>query len=232
MIRGVNKNLQYNEANGSHPFRLAIGVDNIPLIQESTCKDYLQDFLYSTKFDRKYEIYGFKAETVTPEYRKMFLESNTFQLFVIENNSSQSYKVNRRELQEIGENIIKGLEKFENVNNIENKVTLEFNTFISEKHPQANCMIVTLDKWYVQKSYRLSFIALMVREIKDNITDTFYRVYPFLGNNSVDIKKLFEEFINGKELEEQPVDEKTDPSIIHNRTGIKSTLESNTSKIK
>jgi len=232
MIRGVNKSLSYNEGNPSSPFRLAIGVNNTPLTQESTCKDYLQDFLYSTKFDRRYDVYGFDSKTVTPEDRKVFLESDCFQLFVIENNSYPSYKVNRRELQEIADSIIKGLEEFESVNGIENKVNITFDTFISEKHPEGKCIIVTLDKWYVQKSYRLSFIALMVREIKDSITETFHRIYPFMGNKSVDIKKLFQEFINGTDLEEQLVDDKTDKYVIHDKTGIKSTLEYNVNKIK
>ena len=225
MIEGVNKKLSYGEGNPENKFKLAIGVKQKPLSQESTCKDYIQDVVYSCLRSREanYCIYGFKSDTVTNEDAELLSNCDRFQIYLIERSEKSSKE--SKELERLKDLILSNFTIFEEVHNVPTRITVEEDTFKRIEGHIDNCLTVEVDKWYLEKLFRLSFLTLFVRELTTNFETDINR---FIMNK--ENKETFNKFLkNEAELFETfdkfpEITEKNIGRYIHNYSGIISTI--------
>lgn len=230
MVNGVNKKLNYVEGNSGNFYRLAIGINNQALTQESHCKDYLQDFVYSCLYNPnlEYRIYGFDSNSVTDSDKKIIQNCNRFEIYLIED--SNNVKNKQIDILKLSENILTFFNKFEESHKVSSKIKVEESIFKSKRYnSEERCIIITVDKWYMQKLARLSFLTFFVRQISSlDYVSIFKKSYGFLGKNPTKVLHLLEQFYNGIDLPELKID--TAPEFIHNKTGIYNTLISLTTE--
>lgn len=128
------------------------------LLPFSACKDYLNDIVYKTYYDREMKLlaHGYDAEEITTFAKKKYFYFGLKMLHFKNGNGWNQHKAAQELLLNNYENMVGIINKFE-------KVIDNFNYRTTFYKKNDNTVVLKVPMFWVRKTYRISMLALICR---------------------------------------------------------------------